>query len=524
MSNPIADIENAACIFVIGSNTTASHPIVGQWVRRTVAAGAKLIVANPRWTQLCEIADLWLRLRPGSDLALLMGMMRVILDEGLADSGFIAAECENFDAFRNSVDGFDLALVEEVSGVSQELVAEAARLYATSRPATILYSSGVTQHTHGVDNVLALANLALLAGNVGRVGGGLNPLHGHNNSLGACDMGVLPDFYPGYQPLADAATREKFEAAWGQALNPSPGLSLGEMLRPGEVKALYIVGADPALTMADTKQVRKALRRLKFLVVEDIFLTETARRADVVLPAATFAEKDGTFTNAERRVQRLRRAIEPLGEARPDWWIACELARRLGARGFDFEGPAQIMEEVSRLVPGYGGISYQRLEEGGLEWPCPAPDHPGTPLLYSTGFARGKGRFVPLRYQPPQQPDEEYPLLLSSERSLYQFGGLSTRVSGLATLGGRGVVEVSPEDAALLELSDGDRVRVVSPRGEVRGRLRVSQATPAGVVYLGPPSRLRATNLLTSSELDARAKTPGLKVCAVRLEKDHGVR
>ncbi len=525
MTNSIDEIGNAACILAIGSNTTAAHPVIGLEVKRAVRQGAKLIVVNPREIDLCRYADLWLQHRPGSDVALLMGMMRVIVDEGLLDQAFIEERCENFDAFRDSLQNFDLDFVERVSGVPQSLIIEAARLYATHKPASILYAMGITQHTHGTDNVLATANLAMLTGNIGKPSTGVNPLRGQNNVQGACDMGALPNVYPGYQSVADAAIRTKFEKAWESTLSPTPGLTLTEMFQAayeGKIKALYLVGENPALSDPDIKHVEEALRQLDFFVVQDIFLSETARLAQVVLPAATFAEKDGTFTNTERRVQRIRKAIEPVGDSKPDWWIICQIAKRLGAKGFDFEHPAQIMEEVARLTPSYGGISYERLENGGLQWPCPNAEHPGTPILHTQAFIRGKGRFIPLEYKPPAElPDEEYPLILTTERSLYQYhtGTMTRKVKGLNILRGEELMEINPANASELGIADGETVKVISRRGKVTAKARVSEAIPPGVVCMSFHFAESPTNVLTNPAVDPLAKIPELKVCAVRVEK-----
>ena len=527
MTNPISDIAGAACIFAVGTNTTTSHPIVGQHIRRAVRRGAKLIVANPRHIDLCRHAALWLSVRPGSDLALLMGMMRVIVDEELADLSFIEKRCENFDAFRKSLEDFDLDFVEVVSGVPRQAIKEAARLYATCKPATILYGSGLTQHIHGTDGVLAIANLAMLTGNMGKASGGVAPLKGNNNAQGVADMGALPDAYPGYQKLTHAKVSKKFEKAWGCTLNQSPGLSLSEMLEAaagGEIKALYVVGANPALGVPDGQRVQQALKGLEFLVVQDMFLTETARLARLVLPAASFAERDGTFTNTERRVQRVRRAIEPVGDSRPDWRITCQIARMLGVRGFDFEHPSQIMDEISRLAPGYGGISYERLEDGGLQWPCPTTAHPGTPILHTDDFMRGKGRFTPLKYEPPSEmPDDEYPLMLTTEHSLYHSGGMSRRVEGLNRLRAEELVELNYQDAARLGLSDGEPVRVVSRRGAVKVRARVTRSSLPGVVCMSSHFCESPTNLIANSALDPVSKTPELKLCAVRIERQGSI-
>ena len=515
--------SRGACIFAIGTIPTSSHPILGQRIRRAARKGAKLIVANPREIDLCRQATLWLRNRPGSDLALLMGMMRIIVDEGRADQAFIKKRCENFDALKESLSQFDLKLAAELSGVPQPLITEAARTYAQCKPATILYGSGLTQHVQGTKNVLALANLAMLTGNLGQASSGVNPLKGENNAQGACDMGALPNVYPGYQSVADPAVKEKFEKAWGYPLNPSPGLSLGEMLdaaQQGRIKALYIVGADPAVDMANIQHVRQALKRLEFLVVQDIFLSQTARQADLVLPAASFAEKDGTFTNTERRVQLVRRAIDPIGDSRPDWQIVCQIAQKMGARGFDFEHPAQIMDEVARLVPIYGGISHERLERESLQLPCPSKDHPGTPRLHTETFIRGKGRFMPLVYQPPPElPDEEYPLILTTERSLYHLGNMGRKVNGLNLLRPEELVEINPLDAANLGVGDNEWVRVVSRRGEIKVRAKISEASPPGVVCMSSHFAEKPAHLLTNSTLDPSSKIPELKLSAVRVEK-----
>jgi formate dehydrogenase (NADP+) alpha subunit len=398
MTNSISEISGAACMFAIGTNTTEAHPIIGLEMKKAVSMGAKLIVANPREIDLCRFASLWLRHSPGSDVALLMGMMRVIVDEGLFDSGFVTARCQDFDAFRDSLRGFDLDFVERVTGVPREKVAEGARMFATISPAMIFYSMGITQHSHGTDNVLAVANLAMLTGNIGKPSTGVNPLRGQNNVQGACDMGSLPNVYPGYQAVSDPAVRQKFEAAWGCLLPASPGLTLVEMIDAAyskDLKAMYIVGENPALSDADVQHVERALEQLEFLVVQDMFLSETAKLADVVLPAASFVEKDGTFTNTERRVQRVRKAIEPIGQAKPDWWIISQVAQRLGTKGFGYTHPFEIMEEIRSLTPSYGGIGYGRIGDCGLQWPCPIDDHPGTPILHTSAFVRGKGRFLP---------------------------------------------------------------------------------------------------------------------------------
>ncbi|MDH4269027.1 MAG: formate dehydrogenase subunit alpha [Dehalococcoidia bacterium] len=542
MTNSIDEIEDAACIFAIGTNTTVSHPVIGLGMKKAVQNGARVIVANPRKIDLCRFADLWLRLRPGTDVALLMGMMRVIVDEGLLDSSFIEQRCQDFDVFKDSLSDFDLDFVEQITGVPSKKIAEAARLYATNKPATIIfYAMGITQHSHGTDNVLATANLAMLTGNVGKPCTGVDPLRGQNNVQGACDMGALPNVYPGYQSVADPAIREKFETAWGCSLPPalrqkfgiawscslpsSPGLSLVEILGAAhsrEIKALYLVGENPALSDPDLQHVWEALTRLEFLVVQDIFLSETAKFAHVVLPAASFAEKDGTFTNTERRVQRVRKAIEPIGESKPDWWIVCQVAQRLEARGFDYSHPSEIMEEIRKLTPSYGGISCERLENGGLQWPCPSEDHPGTSILHRNIFVRGKGRFIALKYTPPgEMPDEDYPLILSTGRSLYHFhtGTMTRKVAGLNIIEPEAAVEINPEDASRLGIAQGDKVKISSRRGEVIVKAEVTDSFAPGVVFMTFHFAESAVNIITNPKLDPVSKIPELKVAAVKVEK-----
>jgi formate dehydrogenase alpha subunit len=527
MTNSIGDIKDSACIFAIGTNTTEAHPVIGFEMKKAVRRGTRLIVANPREIGLVRHADIWLQHRPGSDVALLMGMCRVIADEGLYDKDFISERCENFDAFKESLQDFDLDAVEKITSVPREKVAEAARLFATSRPAAIFYAMGITQHSHGTDNVIATANLAMLTGNVGKAGGGVNPLRGQNNVQGACDMGALPNVYPGYQAVASEAVKEKFEKGWGCSLPPArPGFTvteLFELAHQGKIKAMYIMGENPVLTEPQAKHAVEALQKLELLVVQDCFLTETVKLAHIVLPGTTFAEKDGTFTNTERRVQRVRQAIPPVGNSKPDWWIICQVGQRMGSEGFDFKDPSRIMEEIARLTPSYGGISYRRLEKGGLQWPCPTPEHPGTAILHSEIFTRGKGQFVPLAYKPSvESPDEEYPLLLTTGRSLFHYhtGTMSRRVKGLNVFRSEEQVEINPEDALALGIADGDMVRVVSRRGAVTARAKVTEVSPVGVVFMTFHFAESPTNQLIGPALDPVAKIPEFKVSAVRVEKN----
>ena len=374
MTNPFGEIKDARCILAIGTNTTEAHPIIGWEVRRAARKGSRLIVANPREIALVREAALWLQYRPSTDVALIMGICRIILDEGLADNAFIEQRCENFGAFKDSLQDFGIDFVEKTTGVPRDTIIRAARMLATERPMSIIYAMGITQHTHGTDNVMALANLSMLTGNVGKPSSGVNPLRGQNNVQGACDMGALPNVFTGYQSVSDPKAKQKFEAAWGVSLPAQPGLPLTEILEAvhrGDIKALYLVGENPVLSDADANHVLEGLKRLDFLVVQDIFMTETAQLADVVLPGVTFAEKEGTFTNTERRIQRVRKAIEPVGNAKPDWWITCGIASRMGGKGFDYADPSQIMREIAQLTPSYGGISYEKLENVCPQWSPP---------------------------------------------------------------------------------------------------------------------------------------------------------
>lgn len=514
------EVNDAACIVVIGANVTVSHPVLGARIKRASRKGAKLIVVNPRYIGLCDWADLWLRPHPGTDVALLMGLIYLMVDRGLVAWSFIRDYCRrDFESFCKSLLDFTPEAVELISGVSKEQLLEAGQILGNYKPAFFLYNTGLTHHAHATDNILALINLALVTGNIGLPSAGVHPLLGQNNSQGACDMGVLPDFYPGYQPVANPAAREKMAADWGCPLNETPGLTLIEIFeaaRKREVKALYLIGANPLLSIPNTQKVREALEHLEFLVVQDIFLNETTQFADVVLPAASFAEVDGTFTNTERRVQRVRRAIDPVGNSRPDWWITCQIAKRLGAKGFDFESPSHIMDEIAQVVPIYRGITYERLEDGGVKWPLLVGMEP---RLLKAELAQERGRCVPLRYRPPvESVDKEYPLILITECNLYQQGVLSRKVEGLNTLSGEEVMEINPEDADSFGVMDGVMVRVISRRGKVVIKAKVTEATPRGVVSMGSHSSRVFPNMLTDTTLDSVAKTPELQVCAVRVE------
>lgn len=538
MTNPIGDLEEAGCLFVIGSNTTEAHPVAAIRIKRAVKErGAKLIVANPKRITLAKLADVWLRQRPGTDVALLNGLAKIILDEGLADEEFIKERTEDFDAWKASLAEFTPENVSRITGVPVADLYRAARLYAQPKHngSSIVYAMGITQHHTGTDNVFAVANLAMVTGNIGKTGAGVNPLRGQNNVQGACDMGCLPDVFTGYQKVNNAEAGAKFQQAWGVELPETPGLTMPEMIgaaHAGQIRAMYIMGENPVLSEPDANHVVNTLKQLDFLVVQDIFLTETARLANVVLPGVSFAEKDGTFTNTERRVQLVRKALEPIGDSMPDWQIICALARAisrklgLAAQQFEFASPAAIMDELARLTPSYGGISHARLEEvDSLQWPCPDASHPGTPILHVGKFSRGLGKFTPLKFKSPaEMPDEVYPLVLTTGRKLYHYhtGTMTRRVAGLESLAPEERVEINPVDAEELDVCSGDFVKIASRRGEVTARAAVTDRTPIGVVFMTFHYAESAANILTNTALDPMSKMPEVKVCAVRVERIAG--
>ena len=524
MTNSIEDFDVADCIFVIGSNTTECHPIIGSAIKRAATQrGAALIVADPRSIELTEFAAIHMQQRNGTDVALINAMMHVILRDGLEDRKFIAERTEGFEELAKAVEPYTPQMAEKITGVPAAAIERAARIYAEAPAASIVYSMGITQHTTGTDNVLSLANLAMLTGNVGKPGTGVNPLRGQNNVQGACDLAALPNVYPGYQKVADEASRSKFEAAWGVELPDGAGLTVVEMINAaaeGKLKALYVMGENPMMSDPDVNHVEQALRKLDFLVVQDIFLSETAQLADVVLPAAAFAEKDGTFTNTERRVQRVRKAIDPPGQARADWQIVCDVARRMGYE-MSYAHPSEIQDEIARLTPSYGGITYGRLESGSLQWPCPDAEHPGTPYLHKGKFARGLGKFHAVEFLPPKElPDEEFPFVLSTGRVLQHFhtGTMSRRSEVLDELVPVGAIEINPSDAGRLGVADGRPVRVASRRGQIEIAARVTDRVAPGTVFLAFHYHEAPANRLTIAALDPVAKIPELKVCAVRVE------
>ena len=533
MTNRInEDIGEADAYLISGSNTTESHPVLATRIKRNVRDGADLVVFDPRKVEIAEHATQYTRTRPGYDVAWLNGLMRYIIEHDLHDTDFIERNTKHFDELEEKVEAFTPEKVEELAGVPPEELASAAETLAEADTVVFGWAMGMTQQTHGTENLLAMANLALLLGQVGKPGAGLSPFRGQNNVQGAGgDMGTLPGSLPGYQDPADDEVGAKFEEAWGERPPEEPGLKVPEMFaeaHEGNVRGMYVVGENPALSEPDIQHAAEALEELEFLVVQDIFMTETAEYADVVLPAATSPEKHGTFTNTERRIQRVRPTSDPPGEARQDWEITQALANRLGY-DWDYDHPSEVMDEIASLAPIYGGVSYDRLEEGpehGLQWPVPDEDHPGTPYLYdyedgNFNFEDGKARFVPADGgHPAELPDEEFPLTLTSGRVLYHWhtGQITRRVEGLMSHVGESFVEVNPETAAELDVEDGDYVRVESRRGSIVVRADVTDRVGPGTLFIPMHFAAGAVNKLTGESFDPTAGIPEYKVSSVRAE------
>lgn len=529
MTNTIADITRESdAILLVGSNPEHAHPVLGMQVRQAVQRGAKLIVADPRQIDLAQNADIHLKLRPGTNVAFANGMMHVIIAEGLADETFIRERTENFEALKEVVKDYTPERVAAICGIEEDKLREAARIYATVDKAPIMYCLGVTEHHTGTEGVMSLSNLAMLVGKIGRPGCGVNPIRGQNNVQGACDMGAAPNQFPGYQNVTKEGVLEKFEAAWGTKLNPREGVKATDCfpkMLTGEIRGLFIFGEDPVRTDPNTAHVIKCLRSLDFFVVDDLFMTETAKLADVILPGISFAEKEGTFTNTERRVQRVRKAVTIEGEAMPDTWIFTEIMNRMGYAQPHLT-PAQIMDEIASVTPSFGGISHARLDSEevagrGLQWPCPAPDHPGTPIMHVGKFARGLGYFRPAHYVPSQEmPDEEYPLTMMTGRILYHYNAcaMTDKTDGINQIASENFVEINSADAAALGVADGELVAVASRRGRITARAHVSGKTRRGDVWM-PFHYVDGANWLTIDALDSISSTPEYKVCAVKVEK-----
>ena len=521
MTNSIGEIDQAELLLLVGTNTTEAHPIVGYKMRQAARKGAKLIVVDPRRIELAEEADYWLRIQPGTDIPLLNGLMHIIIKENLQNSTFIEERTENYAALRETAEKYTPDYVSRLTGVPEEDLYAVARLYATTDKAMTFYTLGITEHVCGTNNVMTVANLAMLTGHLGRPGTGVNPIRGQNNVQGACDMGALPNVFPGYQRVIDPAAKEKFEKAWGVPLSGKLGLTIPDMFdkaHAGDLKAMYILGENPVLTDPNSNHIRSGLEKLEFLVVQELFLTETAEYADVILPAASFAETDGTFTNTERRVQRVRKAIEPL-PGLANWQAIMDLSNRMGYP-MNYRHPEEIFAEMASLTPSYTGISYARLENGSIQWPCPTPDHPGTPYLHAQAFTRGKGLFQSIEHIPPaEMPDGNYPFLLSTGRILYHYNVTTPYSPAIQSIWPEEYAEVNPEDAARLGVDYGDKVKVYSRRGELSTRIQVTDRVPPGVIWMSFHYKDSPTNALTSDAVDPITKTGEYKICAVNMVK-----
>jgi len=525
MTNSIEEIANASVIYLTGSNATENHPIIALEIKKAVIKnGAKLIVADPREIELVKYATLWLRQRPGTDVALFNGLMNVIISEELEDEEFISRRTEGYEELKKTVLRYSPEIVEKITGVPAEDIRKAARIYATAPTVSLIYSMGITQHTTGTDNVFSTANIAMLTGNVGKKSTGVNPLRGQSNVQGACDLGALPNVYSGYQKVTDSQVQEKFSKAWDVDLSNKIGLTVVEMLDAayeGKIRGLFVMAENPAMSDPDLNHVRAALKKVDFLVVSDIFMTETAELADVILPGVTIAEKDGTITNTERRVQLIRKAIEPVGDSKPEWQIICELAQKMGYN-MSYSNPAEIMEEIASLTPIYGGMYYNRLEKAGLQWPCLDINHPGTKYLHKDKFSRGKGKFSAVEFKEAAElPDEEYPFLFTTGRVLYHFhtGTVTRRSKGLNEIYPEALVEISPQDAQELKVEEGEFIEVASRRGKIRAKAKITKKSGKGVVFMSFHFHEAAANLLTNAALDPVAKIPEYKVCAVKIKK-----
>ena len=527
MTNSISCTEEADCFLVTGSNTTEQHPLIGTRIIRAVKErGAKLIVADSRKIRLANFADLHIRWRNGTDVPFLNGIMHVILSEGLQAKEFIETRTEEFEHLQEVVSKYPPQKAAEICGIRAEEIVEAARIFGQADRAMIVYSMGITQHTHGVDNVKTCANLAMLTGNLGRPGTGVNPLRGQNNVQGACDLGALPNVFSGYQKVTEADVRNKFEQAWKvQGLPGEVGLTVTTAINAaaeGKLKGLFIMGENPMMSDPDQSHVRKALEKLDFMAVMDIFPTQTSDLADVILPAACYAEKDGTFTSTERRVQRVRKAVEPVANSRPDWEVLCDIAQRAGYDQMQYRNPGEVFDEIASVTPIYGGMSFERIDQVGLQWPCPSVEHSGTPVLHVGKFTRGLGHFSPAEYIPSAElPDGEYPFILSTGRNYFHFhtGTMTRRTTLLEREEPEPYVEINTEDAKTLQVRDGDWVFVKTRRGELKAKSRVTDGIRKGVLFMVFHFKEGPANLLTNNALDPVAKIPEYKVCAAQVRR-----
>lgn len=536
MTNSILDIAESKCVFIIGSNTFEQHPLIGRKIAQAKMNGAKIIYADPRLTATGKQADLYMQFRSGSDVAILNCLMGEIIRNGWEDKEWIQNRAKGYEELKEVVlkDDYLPENVEKISGIPAEQLKTAAEWIGTAESSALLYSMGITQHTVGVDNVKSTANLQMLTGNIGKRGGGVNALRGQNNVQGACDMGALPVVFTAYQKVTDEAVHKKFADAWGfpdGICEPKNGYEVTVMMdvltdKPGELKAMYIMGENPMLSDPDITHVKHALESLEFMVVQDIFMTETAQLADVVLPATCYAEKTGTQTSTERRVQMWHKAQDAPGQAKLDWQIIAELAAKMGyADQFPWQTSEEVFNEMRSLTPSYAGMTYERLEKPeGLHWPCPTEDHPGTPILHigKCSHPDGMGVMHPIEWKPPAEvPDEEYPLILTTGRCLFHWhtGSMTRRSAHLDAEVPTGWIELNPEDAKELGIVDGEMVKATSRRGTVNVPAKVTKDIMKGVTFMPFHFAECAANVLTNNVLDPIAKIPEFKACAVKVEK-----
>ncbi len=523
MTNAIGEIKDVQTLFVIGANPTEAHPIVGLEMKKAMRNGARLIVCDPRDTWVARHAQIHIKHRPGTDNMLVNAIMHHILALGLHDRAFVAERCENFDGFTGNLKEYTVERAADVCGVDADLIRRAAEWYATGTPSAIFYTLGITEHTCGTENVQNLANLAMLCGQIGKRSSGINPIRGQNNVQGACDMGAINTVLPGYQKVNDAAVRVKFAKAWGGEIPANTGGRVTDFIEKageGVLKAFYVMGEDPVLSEPNQAKVIESLKKLDFLVVQEIFMTETAKLADVILPATCFAEKDGTFSNTERRVQRVRKAVEPPGEARADWQILCDISTAMGYP-MHYAGASEIFDEIAALTPSYGGMSYQRIDKAGLQWPCPTKEHPGTAFLHQGRFTRGKGLMHAIKFRPPaEQPDADYPFMLSTGRTLYHYniGNMTRKTATISQKQDENFVELHSLDAARLGIIDGGAARVTTRRGSLAVRARVGEKVRPGGLWMPFHFVESVTNRLTNDAFDNITRTAEYKCCAAKIE------
>lgn len=525
MTNSISDIEQADCIFIIGSNTFEQHPLVARRVIRAKEKGTKVVVVDPRYTPTAKQADLYLQLLPGTNAAVLNGVMHVIINEKLTNDEFIKNRTKGYDELKKTLEKYTPEYVSKITGVAPELIIEAAKMYGSAEKSTILYCMGITQFIHGVDNVKCCCNLAMITGNMGKPGTGVNPLRGQNNVQGACDMGALPNVFPGYQPIP--LNHEKLAETWNTPVDCQIGLSIPDMLsKAGEqVKCIYILGENPMVSDPDLHHVEHALNSLDFLIVQDIFLTETAKLADVVLPGASWAEKDGTFSNTERRIQRIRKAVDAPGEAIEDWKIVKMIAEKMGQGDlFNFNTPEEVFNEISKVTPQYGGVTYERLGVDGLHWPCKTLDDPGTPILHCEKYLTpdGLGNIFAVEYKDPDEmANQEYPLTLTTGRIIFHYhtGTMTRRSKHMSDEIDEGFVEIHPDDAKVLKIKNKEKIKVSTKRGEVVVNAKITPNIKQGVIFMPFHFAETAANILTNPALDPNCKIPEYKVCAAKVEK-----